>query len=152
MYKTSLLTLAAIGLMSLVQAQAQTQWIDVDLTDHTYFTSDSQYREEFFDIHLPAGRALEFKLRMETGDIIVYSWTASTSGDGAIEVEFHGHTEPAPGEPGEVMYYSGHGNLSERGALKAPFSGVQGWYMNNRSDQEIRVHLHVAGFFEVEGY
>jgi len=35
----------------------------------------------------------------------------------------------------------------EAGTLKAPFSGVHGWYFKNDSGQDIEIVLKAAGFF-----
>ena len=36
----------------------------------------------------------------------------------------------------------------ESGTMKAPFDGIHGWYLNNRSDRDVVVKLTASGFFE----
>ncbi len=144
--------LIAISLLSAATLIAQTEWQDVELSDNTYFTASSPYRVETYEVFVPSGIALEFKIAMKEGDIAVYSWTSDLAEAGKMGVEFHGHTEPEAGEAGLVMFYKIHSELSESGALKAPFTGVHGWYLDNQSDQDVTLQLQVAGFFDDVAY
>ena len=46
------------------------------------------------------------------------------------------------------MFYKVHNEGRENGTLKAPFEGIHGWYLNNRSDRDVVVKLTASGFFE----
>ena len=62
--------------------------------------------------------------------------------------EFHGHTERVGNAPGTLMYYKIHSDGRESGTLRAPFTGIHGWYLNNTSDDDIVVWLKVAGVYD----
>jgi hypothetical protein len=64
-----------------------------------------------------------------------------------LEVEFHGHTDRVGNEPGLLMFYKIHNDGEESETLTAPFSGIHGWYLNNKSAEDIVVVLNVAGFY-----
>lgn len=137
--------LAVAGCASL--AEPQGDWLEVPLTEHTWWEQDSGYREAEYSISLAAGEALEHKLTMQEGDMVVYAWTVAMADAELLAVEFHGHTEQVDAEPGTVMFYKIHQNGRESGALRAPFTGIHGWYFNNQSNEDIVVELRVAGFF-----
>ncbi|TFH75228.1 hypothetical protein E3V39_03635 [Gammaproteobacteria bacterium LSUCC0112] len=122
-------------------------WIEYPLSEHTYSASNTPFLHSHHEVPVPAGEALEHKLRLNEGDTIVY---LDMMLPGPLEVEFHSHTDREPGADDLLMFYNIHRNGQERGALTAPFSGIHGWYLNNRSAVDIVVHLEVAGFYAVE--
>jgi hypothetical protein len=127
-----------------------TEWIEVPLADNTYSEQAKAMRQDTIDIPLPGFGRLEYKLGIQEGDAIVYRWTAIDLGEPEmLYAEFHGHTEPEPGEPGTVMFYRKAEGGDESGVLSAPFSGIHGWYLENRSSAPIVVRLEVAGFYEL---
>jgi hypothetical protein len=129
-------------------SEEQGDWIEVPLQDNTYYSQTQNYRQDEFDIPVAADQALEFKLHMGAGDIVVYHWSVDMEVPALLTVEFHGHTERQGDEPGTVMFYKRHNNGHEEGSLVAPFDGIHGWYLRNDSSQDIVVKLAVAGFFE----
>lgn len=122
------------------------EWNDMPLTDHTWFETESGFMQGEYEIPLAAGTWLEYKLGIEKGDMIVYRWTVDMADPSLLEVEFHGHTEPVDGK-GDLMFYKVHNEGAEQGSLRAPFSGIHGWYLNNTSDEDIIIKLRVAGFY-----
>lgn len=124
-----------------------TDWIDVPLTDHTWWEAETPWYEAEYRIPVAAGAALEHKITMDEGDMVVYQWTVAMSDASQLTAEFHGHTERVGDAPGTVMFYKIHQDGKEAGTLKAPFSGIHGWYFNNQSTEDIEVVLKVAGFF-----
>ena len=152
--KIGLVAGAATGLLLLTATpNAQDggpEWIDVPLSENTYREHERAMRQDKIEIPLGAFDELEYKLGMEEGDAIVYSWRVEGIDDPEfLFAEFHGHTEPVPGEPGTVMFYRRAEGGTENGALTAPFSGIHGWFLQNRSTRAIVVHLEVAGFYEL---
>jgi hypothetical protein len=125
-------------------------WIEFPLSEHTYSASNTPFLHGHYAIPVPAGEALEYKLRLNQGDTIVYQWSVDMLLPGLLDVEFHGHTDREPGADGLLMFYNIHRNGQESGTLTAPFSGIHGWYLNNKSAEDIVVHLEVAGFYIVE--
>jgi hypothetical protein len=92
--------------------------------------------------------ALEYKISMNEGDILLYEWES----DLPLVSEFHGHTvDDESGAPIEVMDYIADKSSSARGTLVAPMDGIHGWYFANSAfDQPAKVTLRLAGYFELE--
>lgn len=131
-------------------AQAASPWNEIPLTAGTFREYETGFRTDTIDIPLAVGGALEYKLALEEGDSIVYEWAAVEMTDPELLwAEFHGHTERVGDAPGDLMFYRKAEGGSERGALVAPFTGIHGWYFENRSDEPIVIRLHVAGFHEL---
>lgn len=110
MFKTRLLTpllLAAFGITACSQPtdpapvpEAVNGWIEYPLSDNTFTESTVSYLHGHYRISVPAGEALEYKLRMQQGDTVVYRWSVDMQLPGLLNVEFHGHTDREPGEDG----------------------------------------------------
>jgi len=131
--------------------EAPVEWIDVPLSPETWWEQGGrEWREGDYEIPLAAGAALEYKIAMNAGDMVVYSWTVEMADPALLGVEFHGHTERVGEAPGTVMFYKIHNEGRESGSLRAPFTGIHGWYLNNQSTQDIVVRLEVAGFYSEE--
>lgn len=124
-------------------------WIEVDLTDDTFFSSERQYQEGEYEILVLHNTDLEYKLGLNEGESITYRWTVEMDEPELLTAEFHGHTHREGDEPGTVMFYKIHQDGEEVGTLVAPFDGIHGWYFDNRSTQDVTVKLRVAGFYEV---
>jgi len=160
MFKTRLLTpllLAAFGITACSQPtdpapvpEAVNGWIEYPLSDNTFTESTVPYLHGHYRISVPAGEALEYKLRMQQGDTVVYRWSVDMQLPGLLNVEFHGHTDREPGEDGLLMFYKKHNEGHESGRLTAPFTGIHGWYLHNQSAENIVVELEVAGFYVLE--
>lgn len=108
------------------------------------------FRQDVVTVPIGAfGRTLgatEYKVSLEVGQTMVYSWKASAP----ILFEFHGHTTPTDGSPAEVMDYI-KGQASEgSGTLTAPLSGIHGWYFANPTFEDVTVELTMAGYYTLE--
>ena len=112
---------------------------------------ETGYRTDSIDIPLPADDGdLEYKVKMKAGDVLVYSWDVpGVENPEWFYTEFHGHTEPAPGQVGQVTFYRKATGSKAEGWLKAPFEGIHGWYLQNQGTKPVTVHLHLAGFYEL---
>jgi hypothetical protein len=146
-----LLTLASSAAFAQDPAPAApTDWIEVELPAGIFREHAGEYRTDVIDIPLGPLGELEYKIGMREGDSIVYQWNVVEIADPELlYAEFHGHTERVGGAPGTLMFYRKANGGEERGALVAPFSGIHGWYLQNKSDDEIVVRLRVAGFYEL---
>jgi hypothetical protein len=123
------------------------EWIDAPLSPETWWEQSAEWKTAVYEIPVAAGKGLEHMLQLNAGDMIVYNWTVAMNEPALLTAEFHGHTERVGTAPGTVMFYSQHKNGKESGSLRAPFTGVHGWYLNNESAQDIVVRLEVAGYF-----
>ena len=126
------------------------EWIDVPLTENTYFDDEPMYRTDTIEIPISANADLEYMLDMQVGNSVAYSWEAVDLTDPqSLLAEFHGHTVRTSEEPGDVMFYKqGRGDTS-RGYLVAPFNGVHGWYLSNETNRDIKVLLKLSGFYTI---
>ncbi|HLT64040.1 MAG TPA: hypothetical protein VKZ92_05910 [Pseudohongiella sp.] len=125
-------------------------WIEIPLAENIFGESSVPFQHGHYQIPLAAGEELEYKLRMLEGDSVVYRWSVDMQLPALLNVEFHGHTDRAPGEDGLLMFYKKHNEGHESGRLTAPFTGIHGWYLHNQSAENIVVELEVAGFYSVE--
>ena len=96
------------------------------------------------DFIVAAGDWMEYKYRLDQGEALLYSWTAT----GPVNYELHAEPDGAP--RGYAQTYELRQATSEAsGTLTAPFSGIHGWFWENLSDEEITVTLTAAGFFNI---
>ena len=141
-------------LTGLDQLAAATEWTELAMPEGGVDIArfyDRPFQTHTVDIPLAAEDGdLEYKLQMREGDAIVYSWRVlEIDNPEWFYSEFHGHTEPTPGEVGEVMFYRRETGSTDNGSFVAPFEGIHGWYLQNQTEYPVVVRLEVAGFYEV---
>ncbi len=125
-------------------------WNEIPLAPGVFREQVKAYRSDVIDIPVGPFGELEYKLAMNTGDSIVYTWDAQEmTNPHLLYAEFHGHTERVGDAPGDLMFYRKASGGNESGALTAPFAGIHGWYLKNDTDRAIVVRLNVAGFYEL---
>ena len=142
--------LVLLGMVSAAMAvSAQINWNELPISDGTFNVHTGEFRSDTIDIPLDGNGELEYKLHIEGGNAIVYEWNVLGIEDpNLLYSEFHGHTE-AVDNVGDLMFYRKADGGRERGSLTAPFTGIHGWYLVNRTDEPIVVRLDVAGFYEL---
>lgn len=104
-----------------------------------------KYLEDKAEIILEPGKGVEYKYKMDKGDSMLFSWTAS----GYLMYDLHG--EPTGGKPG---YFESHekGVSGEgHGTLIAPFTGTHGWFWENQGVTPVTITLATAGYYTVVG-
>ena len=100
------------------------------------------HREDYVEFELGPFQSVEYKYLMDQDAPLVFSWLA----DG--EVYFDMHAETTGLEEEEVRSYE-QGTASQRmGSYHAPFTGIHGWFWENRSAQRILVRVYSAGFYQ----
>ena len=67
----------------------------------------------------------------------------------AFHTEFRGHTDAAPGQGGDLMFYQKAAGAKASGSLIGPWQGTHGWYWQNKSTVPVTVRLRMAGFYEL---
>lgn len=102
------------------------------------------FQEETIEFKLAPREALEYKYRLEKGEALLYSWTAT----GPVAYEFHAEPDGAPRGYAET-YEKGSGTSQESGTLTAPFTGIHGWYWLNSQDRDMTIRLTASGFFSL---
>jgi hypothetical protein len=99
------------------------------------------HREDSVEFVLEPFQSVEYKYLMDLDAPMVFSWVA----DG--EVYFDMHAEPAGlGEEYAESYEQGNADR-RMGTLHAPFTGIHGWFWENRSLDTVVVKLQSAGFY-----
>ncbi len=122
-------------------------YIDIPLSDNTFSESTISYKSGTYEIPIYAYEALEFQVAILENDSINYEWSVDMENPALLDVEFHGHTDRIGEEPALLMYYKLHNDGKGSGTLNAPFSGIHGWYLNNRSEEDIVITLNLSGFY-----
>jgi hypothetical protein len=140
----------SFGALVAAAAYAQSDWNELPLADGVFREFAAAYRSDVIDIPLSPYGELEYKLGLSEGDAIVYQWDVLEIADPEfLYAEFHGHTERVGDAPGDLMYYRKASGATDRGALVAPYTGIQGCILRNAGEQPLVVRLKVAGFYEL---
>jgi hypothetical protein len=65
-----------------------------------------------------------------------------------VHVEFHAEPDGAPRGYAET-YEMADGKSEASGTLTAPFSGIHGWYWENKGTEPVTVTLTSAGYYNM---
>ena len=84
---------------------------------------------------------VEYKYYLAQGAGMVFVWKASAS----LNQDFHGEPEPSLQQP--VQSYDNGVRAQASGSFVAPFSGLHGWFWENRGPTPVRVRVDSAGFY-----
>ncbi len=96
------------------------------------------------------GSELEYKVAMKKDATLIFEWEAvGVTNANDIGYDFHGHTTPQPGEKMTVATYKQARGLSQKGALTAPFDGIQGWQFSNFREKPVVIRVKLSGFYEL---
>jgi hypothetical protein len=87
---------------------------------------------------------MEYKYRLEKGEALLYSWSATE----AVNYEFHAEPDGAPRGYAQ-SYEKVSAARTASGTLTAPFSGIHGWYWQNTTDRPVTITLKSAGFYRL---
>lgn len=87
---------------------------------------------------------MEYKYRLERGEALLYSWTATQP----VNYELHAEPDGAPRGYAQ-SYEKKDATPSASGTLTAPFSGIHGWFWENTTDLPVTVTLKSAGFYNL---
>jgi hypothetical protein len=105
---------------------------------------EQPFKQETVDFKVGPREGMEYKYRLEKGEALLFSWKATAP------VGYEAHAEPDGAPRGYAQSYEkGEGRTEARGTLTAPFSGIHGWFWENRSDQEVTVTITTAGFYNL---
>ncbi|MDX1382416.1 MAG: hypothetical protein R3190_02175 [Thermoanaerobaculia bacterium] len=99
------------------------------------------YRTDSVDLVVRPSEWVEYSYRLEAGASLLFSWRAS----GTLTSNFHSAPDGAP--PGFAESWDSRETDNAHGSYTAPFSGIHGWYWENRGDTEVRVRLDTSGFY-----
>jgi hypothetical protein len=105
---------------------------------------DHAFKEETVEFKVGPHEAMEYKYRLDKGEALLYSWTAT----GPASYELHAEPDGAPRGYAQ-SYEKGQGTREASGTLTAPFPGIHGWYWENPGSDELTVTLKTAGFYNM---
>jgi hypothetical protein len=99
------------------------------------------HRTDFVEFELDAFQSVEYKYLMDLEAAMVFSWVA----DG--EVYYDMHAEPAGFDEEYAESFEQGNSARQMGSFHAPFSGIHGWFWENRSLDTVTVRLYTSGFY-----
>jgi hypothetical protein len=105
---------------------------------------EAAFKQETITFDAKPREGFEYKYRLEKGEALLYSWTASSP----MNTEFHAEPDGAPRGYAQT-YEKKDGMTAASGTLTAPFSGIHGWYWENTTDQPATVTLTTAGYYNL---
>jgi hypothetical protein len=102
------------------------------------------FTRETVEFAIAPGEGMEYKYRLEKGEALLYSWTATAA------VNYELHAEPDGGPRGYAQSYEKRDATQQAsGTLTAPFAGIHGWFWENKTGQPVTVTLQSAGFYNL---
>ena len=140
--RTGLLPLGITGQQ--VEALATTAASGATAGQAIVIAQERPVQQETVSFTLAPGEGMEYKYRLDKGEALLYSWTATAP----VDYEFH--AEPDGGPRGYAQTYEKVPQRTEAsGTLTAPFSGIHGWFWENKTGQEVIVTLTASGFYNM---
>ena len=104
---------------------------------------EKAFNSETVEYKVRPREGMEYKYRLDKGEALLYSWTATAP----VSWEFHAEPDGAP--RGYAQSYEKGQGTTASGTLTAPFPGIHGWYWENTTNQEITVTLRSSGFYNL---
>ena len=106
----------------------------------------ASYKVDAEEVGLHPGEGFEIKYHMQKGASMIFSWKA----DGQLQFELHGEPDqkPKPDYFESYLLDNKTGKTGSFGSFTAPTTGVHGWFWQNKTKQDVRMHLSVSGFFD----
>ena len=129
------------GLNNLAEAGEMTELERGALREGVLTLSDQTMHTDRWERELAPYEAVEFKYTMDQGQPMLFSWRATAP----VNYDMHSH----PFEGGEELTESyGVGNAQQmQGLYVAPFTGIHGWYWQNRTLDNVTIVLETTGGF-----
>jgi hypothetical protein len=101
------------------------------------------FRSDEIKIPMKPDGELEYKVRMQPGGTLIYSWSAD---HGTVYYDMHGEKAT---DPEHAQSYGTGISAGASGSLIAPFAGIHGWFLQNQEGTPIVVTLKMTGFYEL---
>lgn len=95
--------------------------------------------DDRYTIELGPFQSTEFKYTLEDGEQMRFAWQAT----GPVDFDMHSH--PFEGGVELTESYAIDKASSQSGIYTAQFTGIHGWYWQNRSTDNVTVTLEAAG-------
>lgn len=103
---------------------------------------EDTYHDDIYQVTMGPFERFEYKYRMEEGATLLFDWQASG------ELVFDLHAEQDGIDPEEYSpSFDQRQSTGSKGSYTALFSGIHGWYFENRSTDSVELTLKTSGFF-----
>lgn len=99
------------------------------------------WQTDQIEFELQPFESVEYKYQLARGAGLFYEWHSTG------EVIFNMHSEPEGAAPGYAESFLQSRGTADTGNYNAPFSGIHGWYWQNRGQEAVTVQLNTVGFF-----
>ena len=100
------------------------------------------YRVDRVEFELTPFESVEYKYGLAKDQALIFSWQATG------EVVSDLHSEPAIGPPGYAESFDQARGTNASGTYIAPFTGLHGWFWENRGEANATVRLETAGYYD----
>jgi hypothetical protein len=140
---------AKLGLLPLGEVGQQ-----VDALNKTAATTTGQgaiiapqekaFQQESVEFKLAPHEGMEYKYRLDKGEALLYSWSATAP----VNYELHAEPDGAPAGYAQ-SYEKKNASGGASGTLTAPFPGIHGWFWENTTNNEVTVTLKSAGYYNL---
>lgn len=101
----------------------------------------SGFKVDAIDMLLIPEQAVEYKYRLEKGASMIYSWKA----DGPLTFDFHTVPDGKPLSASER--FEAAEKTEVHGVYTAPYTGLHGWWWQNRTKDMVTFTVTTAGFY-----
>jgi hypothetical protein len=100
-----------------------------------------QVQSDHWEFELLPYEGIELKYRLTQGQPMIFSW--HTTGP----VNYDMHSVPDPGDPEATESFSIADANAQTAVYIAPFTGIHGWYWQNRTLENVIVAIDATGGF-----
>lgn len=114
-----------------------------DASEGPLATQPTAHSADTVEFVLGPFQSLEYKYQLAEGSSMIYSWQATS----ALVYDMHADPDNLEGEEFVESFDKGTAT-SSMGTYHAPFTGIHGWFWENRTFEEVVLRLHSAGFYE----
>ena len=105
------------------------------------FPADAQVQSDRFQLELLPYEGIELKYELAQGAPMIFSWRAS----GMVNYDMHAH--PYAGGVDLTESYSITDAPAQTAVYVAPFTGIHGWFWQNRSLENVTLTIDTVGGF-----
>lgn len=106
-------------------------------------SSETVHVSDTAEFILEPFQSLEYKYHLSEAGTMVYSWDASST----LVFDMHADPEGLEGEE-YVQSFEQSTGTRRAGTYHAPFTGIHGWFWENRSFETVTLRIEAAGFFD----
>ena len=103
------------------------------------FPADAKVQSDQFQLELLPYEGIELKYVLDQGAPMLFSWKAT----GPLNIDMHSHPFDGGTEATESFVIADLQN--QTGVYVAPFTGIHGWYWQNRSMNPVTLTLNATG-------